>query len=389
VEHELPPLSNQDLPPESGITPEPASEFVPGFAGIPQRGLRWVFLGSEGLRSGWLVLVFLFVAVLAGMAVSGIFFKLHLVSQKQAQFTAGAAIFQELIMLLGILAGAAVVALIQRRSILDFYLRGPRRVPHFFNGLAIGFLALSLLVGVLVSGGWLHFGPIALSGAAVFRFAALWACAFLLVGCAEEGLFRCVLLSTLTRGLNFWWALGTIAVLCASVAALVKVNGIWGVLVIALLGLAPCLWLHLKRAPRSGFWQAAWVTSTIFGLIHTGNGGENWLGIFAAGAIGFVFCVSVRLTGSAWWAIGFHASWDWGETFFYGTNDSGLAAKGHYLTSAPAGNALWSGGVTGPEGSLLVPTLLVLLLVYLMLAYGRRKAFAEALLAGETVPISQ
>ena len=105
-------------------------------------------------------------------------------------------------------------------------------------------------------------------------------------------------------------------------------NGVWGDYALAGLGLLPCLWLHVKRAESSGFWQAAWVTSTFFGFVHTGNGGENWIGIFAAGAIGFVFCVSVWLTGSAWWAIGAHAAWDWGETYFYGTPDSGVVPQG-------------------------------------------------------------
>ena len=47
---------------------------------------------------------------------------LHLVSKK-VQFTATAQIFQELISVLALLAGAAVVALIERRNILDFNLR--------------------------------------------------------------------------------------------------------------------------------------------------------------------------------------------------------------------------------------------------------------------------
>ena len=54
-----------------------------------------------------------------------------------------------------------------------------------------------------------------------------------------------------------------------------KGNGVWGVYGIALLGLFTCLMLHIRKTPRSGFWQAAWVTSTLFGYIHTGNGGEN------------------------------------------------------------------------------------------------------------------
>ena len=165
---------------------------------------------------------------------------------------------------------------------------------------------------------------------------AMWGCAFLLVGCYEEGTFRCYLQFTLTRSLNFWWALAAVAAICAWPTVTGKGDGIWGVFVIALLGLAPCLWLYLKRAPGNGFWQAAWVTSTLFGLFHTGNGGENWVGVFHAAAIGFVFCVSVRVTGSAWWAIGCHAAaaWDWSETYFYGSTDSGLVASGHFLHHA-------------------------------------------------------
>ena len=380
MEPELPPVPNQDSPPESGDAPEPVS--APEFKEIPHRGLRWVFIGPGGLRAGWSVTVFLIVMALAELAVGGIFNWLHLVSKK-VQFAAPAEIFQELIMVLGILVGAAVIARIERRSMLDFNLRGPRRIQHLFSGLVAGFLAFSLLMGILTLGGCMSFGPAALSGAAIFRFAALWGCAFLLVGCAEEGTFRCFLLSTLTHGLNFWWALGTIAVLCVPVAILGNGNGIWGAVAIALLGLGPCLWLHLKRAPGSGFWQAAWVTSTVFGLVHTGNGGEDWIGIFQAAAIGFVFCVSVRVTGSAWWAIGCHAAWDWSETYFYGATDSGYVASGHFLSTTPAGNVLWSGGTAGPEGSVLAMIVILLLLVFLVLVYGRKTAIIQALPAGE------
>ena len=112
------------------------------------------------------------------------------------------------------------------------------------------------------------------------------------------------------------------------------------------------------------------MTSAYFGYMHVSNPGETWIGIFAAAFIGFVLCVSVRVTGSAWWAIGCHAGWDWGETYFYGTADSGLTSQGCYLTSTPAGNPLWSGGAVGPEGSLLVLGAILFLLV-LVLIYGR------------------
>ena len=335
--------------------------------------LRWTFIGSQGLRAGWSVLIFVILFSLFATAVGFVFFKLHLIGKKD-DFTASSAFFVELMNFLRLVGAAALVALIEgRRSLLAFNLTGSRCVFHFFGGLAAGFLALSALVGSLAWGGWLHFGPTALSGAEIVKDGALWAAAFLLVGCVEEGTFRCYLQFTLTRGINFWWALGIIGALCTRLYFHSKGNGLWGIYAIALLGLLPCLWLHLKKAPGAGFWQAAWVTSTIFGYVHTGNSGENWIGIFAAALIGFVFCVSVRVTGSAWWAIGCHASWDWAETYFYGAADSGMVATGHLLKTTPMGNALWSGGTDGPEGSLLVLGIILLLLAALLLIYGRKR----------------
>jgi len=205
----------------------------------------------------------------------------------------------------------------------------------------------------------------------ILKYAAIWGCVFLMVGCFEEGQARCYLQFTLTRGINFWWAAGVIACVCALLLLRSKGNGVWGVYIIALLGLAPCLLLHLNKAPSAGFWQAAWLTSTLFGAGHTGNNGETWVGIFSAAFIGFVFCVSIWVTGSAWWAIGAHAGWDWAETYFYGTPDSGFVSPGHLLNTSPAGNPLWSGGTDGPEGSLLIIPIVLLILAWLLIIYRR------------------
>jgi membrane protease YdiL (CAAX protease family) len=351
---------------------------------------HWVLVGSQGLRTGWSVLILVLLFRLFNLFLGTTAVEID-PAIARSDFSPAMALIAELIPLLALLAAGTFVALIESRTILAYNLTGPRRILHFFSGLAAGFMALSVLVGALAWGGWLHFGPIALSGAAICRFGALWGLVFLLVGLFEEGAFRCYLQFTLARGIHFWWALGIVVVLCldallrsrgtVGILAFIwmdrlptlKGNGVWGIYVSALLGLLPCLWLHVKKVAGSGFWQAAWVTSTLFGFVHTGNSGENWIGIFAAAAIGFLFCVSIRLTGSAWWAIGFHAAWDWAETYFYGAADSGLQAQGHYLSVAPQGNALWSGGTDGPEGSLLVLGLLLLLLAALPMVYGRAK----------------
>jgi membrane protease YdiL (CAAX protease family) len=346
-------------------------------SGLVLSYLNWVVIGSEGLRAGWSVLLFFALyrafSFVIGSVVQTLF---PAIAKFDSSPTTG--LIGELIPLAAMMAAAAIVARLEHRTILDYNLKGPRRVTHFLAGAAAGIVALSALVGTLDWGGWLHFGALALSGVGIFKYAALWAVVFLVVGLVEEGSFRCYLQFTLTRGMNFWWALAVIAVLCGDLAVRTKGNGVWGVYFIALLGLVPCLMLHLKQIENSGFWQAAWVTSTAFGFIHTGNNGENWIGIFTAAGIGFVFCVSVRLTGSAWWAIGCHAAWDWAETYFYGTADSGMTAQGHYMTAIPAGAALWSGGSDGPEGSVLVIPVVLLLLVALIAIYGRQKAAAHS-----------
>ena len=46
-------------------------------------------------------------------------------------------------------------------------------------------------------------------------------------------------------------------------------------------------------------------------------------------------------------------------------------AKGHLLTATPAGPAFWSGGTDGPEGSVLVLAVIALLLLAVLVFYGR------------------
>lgn len=379
------PLPAEDSP-YAEVTELPhASHTViePNFANLPPeehyRGLRWVFIGDQGLRGGWSIPIFAIVWYILVTALSILVSKMHLLGPRGVGFAPSRVIVGESISVLAMLGAAVIAALVERRRILDYNLTGPRRTQHFFSGIAAGFAALSLLIGLLAWGGWLHFGGISLSGATILIYALEWALVFLLVGCFEEGMARCYLQFTLTRSINFWWALGLVAAMCLSIVRL-KGNGVWGVYAMALLGVFPCFYLHQKSASRSdAFWYAAWVTSTFFGWVHTSNGGENWIGIFSAGAIGFVFCVSIRVTGSAWWAIGCHAGWDWAETYFYGTADSGVVAQGHYLSASPVGNPLWSGGSDGPEGSVLIIGVLILLLAWLLVVYRHKSEPATAI----------
>jgi uncharacterized protein len=356
------------------VTPAPSVSDPPqaGDTGERQHDLLWVLLGEHGLRTGWSVAIFvglyylliafldtIALAVYPGLAQSG--------------FSPVLVLIGELLPFSAILAATLFMTRVEQRTLGDYNLRDPQGLRHFSSGFAAGSAALSALVLTMALGGWLEFGRVALSGAHALKYGCIWAAAFLLVGFCEEGVFRCYLLATLTRGVSFWWALAVVAGLCLLVMLKSAPHGASGVYTVALLGVVPCWLLERARSGNAGFWQAAWVTSTAFGFYHTDNIGETWVGIFAASLIGFIFCASVRLTGSAWWAIGCHMAWDWTETYFYGTADSGLVAKGHLLTTTVHGNALWSGGSDGPEGSLLVLPATMLLLALLVLVYGRRK----------------
>jgi hypothetical protein len=143
----------------------------------------------------------------------------------------------------------------------------------------------------------------------------MWAVAFLVVGLAEEFLFRGYVLATLSEGI--------------------------------------------------GFWPVAVVLSVLFGAVHLSNLGENPTGALSAVMIGLLFCFALRRTGSLWFAIGLHAAWDYGESFIFSVPNSGVLVKGHLLNShfrfgAPA----WlTGGSVGPEGSVFVFIVIAILFV--------------------------
>ncbi len=174
---------------------------------------------------------------------------------------------------------------------------------RFWLGMLWGFAGISLLMLLLYGLRAFSLGHVILHGQRLFRFAGFWAAYFLLVGLFEEFLLRGYTQFTLARGI--------------------------------------------------GFWRAAIALSCLFGLIHLRNEGEQWRGILAAIALGFFFCFSLQRTGTLWFAVGFHAAWDWGETFFYSVPDSGMVAPGHLLSSKLHGSPWLSGGTVGPEGSVV------------------------------------
>ena len=271
-----------------------------------------VFFGPEGLRAGWGCLVFALMLGLLGFFLSLFAHALY----HPAPRPRGAALAPSSGVLLAEALEAAAVLLVtwlmsrlEHRPFGSLGWRDGRRLPRFTAGLAAGAAALSTLVGVLWSCHLLVLhGPV-IHGTTAWRDGFAWALGFTLVAVFEESLLRGYLLFKLARGI--------------------------------------------------GFLPAAVLLAFSFGAIHGSNPGETPVGLFSAGAAGLLFSLSIWYTGSLWWAIGFHAAWDWSQSFLWGTADSGVLVQGHLFAERAQGPALWSGGVTGPEGSLLIFPLLL------------------------------
>ncbi len=216
-----------------------------------------------------------------------------------------------------------IVARLEKRPLAD-YGAPPRQAfgMRFWEGCVWGFAMLSATLLVLRITGHFQIDSVALSGGAIFRYALGWAATFLAVSLTEEFGLRGYLLFLVAR--------------------------------------------------RRSFWPAAVILSLVFGAMHIFNHGENALGIAQVVLIGWIFCLTIRRTGNLWFAVGFHAAWDWAETFFYGTPDSGLLGVGRYLNSSVQGPDWLTGGSAGPEGS--VVALVVLLLCALLIHFRFPKA---------------
>jgi uncharacterized protein len=288
---------------ELETTPEkttPVHGSAPQFdvAGQPSYA-RTLFLGPDGLRPGWGFAFY----VLGFYALQSI--AVDMVGKRDL---GASGLWNMMLEELGDLAAAVIPAMvlarIERRPWRAYGLPGAQAFGRlFWFGTLWGFAAISMLMFVLYGLHVFSFGHIVLHGARVMRFTIFWAVYFLLVGLFEEFLLRGYSQFTLARGL--------------------------------------------------GFWPAAITLSCVFGLSHLRNGGEQWQGLLAAALIGFFFCLTLRRTGNLWFAVGFHAAWDWGETFFYSVPDSGTRFPGHLLSSSLHGASWLSGGTVGPEGSVV------------------------------------
>ena len=300
-----------------------------------------IFIGKDGLRAGWSLLVFIALLAAVFIAASLVIHKIHphnpSAAKKMPEISLKVAFINESIPLAIVIFVTWIMSKIERRPTSVYGLGGSRKVAHFFAGLAWGVVCLSLLVLSLWKTGLLAVDRRLLFGSDILRYGAMWLLGFLLVGLFEEYFIRGYVQYTLTRGLAgfYRWASNT------------------------------------RHSEAFGFWTSAVILSFLFGLSHGRNPGESPIGLLSAGLVGMVFCLSLWRTGSLWWAIGFHGAWDWSQSFLYGVADSGAMVQHHLLAAHPVGKPILSGGATGPEGSIYIVAALGIVSLIILLTLPR------------------
>ena len=168
--------------------------------------LRSSFVGPQGIRSGWSMLIFIVILVVEVFATRvPVNSLLHSMKHNPTLEAWSPAVAAGILALL-VLVATAIMARIEGRPVLSYGFTDKRRLSRIMLGIAGGVAALSALVLALKMSGWLIFDERALHGESAWSYGLQWGIAFLLTAWFEESLLRGYLQSTLARGVGFWWA---------------------------------------------------------------------------------------------------------------------------------------------------------------------------------------
>jgi hypothetical protein len=267
-------------------------------------GFGVIFWNERELRAGWRLAIYF--VCFGTLAAAGIYAAvlLHLPQVSRIDPTAAGLFGQEAILLFAAFAAAAILGSLEGRPFGAYGLPGVEAFgARFWQGTVWGLAMIAGMILLILLLGGFSFGELALHGSRVWSYAAVWGLVFLCVGFLEEFLFRGYTQVTLASGIEFW--------------------------------------------------PAATMLSAVFGAFHLGNSGEDKVGALSVFMIGMFFCLTLRRTGNLWFAVGLHASFDWGETFLFSVPNSGIVVSGHLLNSSFHGPVWLTGGTVGPEGSIM------------------------------------
>jgi CAAX protease family protein len=316
-------------------------ELQPVNAGESPDPVKTIFFNERGLRAGWRLLIFIAILLLANFLLGAILSTARSGRSPSAQqaaspvfvFISRAAEFAIFLL------ASWIMSLIERRpmGVYGLPVKNSNLISRFVLGYVFwGFLPLSVLLLIMRGLHVFYFGDVALHHGQIFYWAIWWWLAFLFVALMEEYFLRGYLLYTLADGI--------------------------------------------------GFWPAAVFMAAGFGLLHASNPGESRIGVIMTVFFAMFASIVLLRTGNLWLAVGAHAGWDWGESYFYGVNDSGFQAPGHLLNPHIQGPDWLSGGTVGPEGSILALLVLTIMSILVWIMYRRRNEIERPVLYTMPLP---
>jgi len=282
-------------------------------------GIGSVFVGPNSLRAGWRFLLFVLGIELAEYLLREplISFLGRQLGIRLDELSAPSLFIEELVGFLIVLLVTGIAAFFERRRVDDYGLPVSQAFGLlFWKGMLAGLLVVIFVAGAMIVSGAMQVHGLALNGTALLWFGLLWLGANLLVGLNEEYLFRGYALQALWRG--------------------------------------------------AGFWPAAIVTTAIFAGLHMSKPHENAMDIGMIFILGLAICLSVQRTGTLWWAVGWHAAFDFGQFFLIGTHNGGQAPVGHLLAVTFDGPALLNGGELGTEASIFMVPAAIATFIYVI-----------------------
>ena len=286
----------------------------------PQRNV--VFLGGRGLRSGWRLAIYILLVLLFSTAINFVARKIY--PPTGGLPTPAQMLIQEAMGFALVFGCALIMGRIEKRSAGVYGLpAGSAFGKNFWLGMLFGVVEICVLIGLISAFGGYSFGKLALSGPDVARWGLFHLLLFTCVGLFEEFTFRGYMQYTLSDGI--------------------------------------------------GFWPAAILLSLLFGAVHLKNDNEGPVGAASVALVGIFFAFTLYRTGNLWYAVGLHASFDWGETFLFSVPNSGFVMQGHLSDSLLHGPAWLTGAKIGPEGSVFCFLTMGLQFLVVMWLFPKRK----------------
>jgi hypothetical protein len=280
--------------------------------------------------------LFVFLYLLAGKGLDRV---LPLIHFPDRAFTWNVLLANELLDFAFVALLAWILALIFREPFSSYGLPLETNSGRLMlKGAMWGFIPSALILIPLFVVGACSFHGVAVRGRELIFYAIAWAAAMLALGFAEEFMFRGYSLKTLAEAI--------------------------------------------------GFWPAAIFLSSIFGLIHFFfKPQEDWVDLTSVALYGVFWCLTLRRTGSLWFAIGFHAASDYADMIVFAepnTGNHGQPVPGHLLDVRYQGPDWLTGGPRGTEASLLIFVVLAGLFYFFSRAYPAKKLNAQTKVARAT-----